>query len=70
MHSLDDRTVTVSPAEVARRIGVTLETLANWRWRGFGPRSFKVGGRVRYRLLDVAEWLEGQARRSTSDGGP
>jgi len=37
-------------------------TLANWRWRGIGPRWIKVGGLVRYRESDVEEWLDSQAQ--------
>lgn len=68
--SLDAQTTTVSPEETAERFGNTVETLANWRWKGQGPRFVKVGGRVRYRLSDLAEWLDLQTRNSTSEGGP
>jgi predicted DNA-binding transcriptional regulator AlpA len=49
-----------SPAELAERLGVSVGTLANWRWRGEGPRYVKLGSgrssRVRYRAEDVAAW--------------
>lgn len=49
-----------SPAELAERLGVSVGTLANWRWRGEGPQYVKLGsGRsspVRYRAEDVAAW--------------
>jgi hypothetical protein len=42
---------------VARWLGqVTSATLATWRSRGNGPKFVKVGGRVLYRLADVAAW--------------
>ena len=66
---LDARATTVSPDEAAKRLGVTRETLANWRWRGDGPRYLRVGRRVRYRLGDLAEYLDEQTRTSTSDRG-
>ena len=66
---LEARTVTVSPAEAATRMGLQPSTLANWRWRGGGPRYIKCGGRVRYRLSDLAGWLDEQTRTSTSDPG-
>jgi len=68
--TLEDRTRTLPPEEAARRLGVEASTLANWRWSGRGPSYVKAGGRVRYRLSDLAEWLDGQTRASTSDPGP
>lgn len=64
---LDARAMTVGPAEAAERLGVQRSTLDNWRWNGSGPRYVKVGGRVRYRLADLAEWLDVRTRTSTSE---
>lgn len=64
--ALDGRATTISPEDAAARLGIKASTLANWRWSGDGPRYLKVGGRVRYRLNDLAEWLEAQVRSSTS----
>ena len=73
MHStledLEARATTVSPEEAANRLGVEPSTLANWRWAGRGPRYVKIGGRCRYRLLDIAFFLDSQTRSSTSDRG-
>ncbi len=35
-------------------------TLSNWRASGNGPRPYRHGatGRVRYRLRDIAQWLD------------
>lgn len=66
---LDARARTVNPEEAAERLGLEASTLANMRWRGGGPPYLKVGGRVRYRLSDLADWLDEQIRRSTSDTG-
>ncbi len=68
LDQLDARARTVSPAEAAERLGVERSTLDNWRWSGGGPGYLKVGGRVRYRLADLADWLDAQSRSSTSDG--
>ena len=62
----ESRARTVSPEDAADRLGVQPSTLANWRWAGGGPPYLKVGGRVRYRLHDLAKWLDAQARSSTS----
>lgn len=67
--TLEDLTTTVSPDEAARRLGVEASTLANMRWSGRGPRFVKIGARVRYRLSDLAEYLDRQTRASTSDTG-
>lgn len=69
--TLDDRTRTTDTAGAAARLGVTPETLRNWRWRGDrGPTFIKVGRLVRYRLVDLADYLDDCTRRSTSDPGP
>ena len=70
VQDLKARATTVSPAEAAQRYGLQESTLANWRWCGRGPQHVKVGGRVRYREIDLANWLESQLRQSTSDLGP
>ena len=47
-----DRLLTTG--EVASRLRVAPETLRFWRWKGLGPASFRVGGRVAYREAVVA----------------
>ncbi len=69
VEELELRTMTVSPKDMAARLGITPETAANWRYRGQGPRYLLVGRRIRYRLTDLAEWLDAQTRTSTSDRG-
>lgn len=51
-------------SEVAEYLGVAVQTLYNMRARSEGPRSTKVGGRVRYRWSDVDAYLDA---RSTGD---
>jgi len=67
--TLDERTRTTDTDGAAARVGVTPETLRNWRWRGDGPPYLKIGRRVRYRLVDLADYLDGCTRSSTSDDG-
>ena len=67
--TLEARSTTVPPEEAGARLGVEESTLANWRWSGTGPVHIRVGGRVRYRICDLADWLDQQARTSTSDDG-
>ena len=47
----------VSAESAADYLGLTSKCLANWRWRGQGPKYLVVGSRVRYRLSDLDEYL-------------
>ena len=49
-----------TPDEVSDYLQKPLQTLANWRWLGKGPRYTKVGRDVRYEWADVYEWLKSQ----------
>lgn len=50
----------LSPRELAEYLGIPVATLYQWRHRGEGPRGFRIGKHVRYRLIDVDEWIEEQ----------
>ncbi|WP_394277400.1 helix-turn-helix transcriptional regulator [Luteococcus sp.] len=39
--------------DLARMLGVPVPTIYAWRYHGEGPRGYKVGRHVRYRLTDV-----------------
>lgn len=55
----DDRYGDLIDADVAARLlGVKRATLYTWRYRGYGPKSYNVGGSVRYRRIDLLSWLE------------
>jgi hypothetical protein len=43
------KTRVLTAQQLSERWQVPVQTLANWRWRGEGPRYFKPGGAVRYR---------------------
>lgn len=51
----------LSTDEVARLLVVPVTTLYTWRYKGTGPKAFKVGKHLRYRLADILTWLEEQA---------
>lgn len=53
--------------EVAEILGVPVATLRNWRYRGEGPVSFKIGGSVRYRKAELERWI-GDQESSTRRG--
>ncbi len=47
--------------DLARLLGVPVPTIYAWRYRGEGPRGYKVGRHVRFRLAEVNAWREGRA---------
>jgi len=47
----------LGPEEVAAFLGVPLRTIYRWRSQREGPRGYRVGRHVRYRLDDVERWL-------------
>jgi excisionase family DNA binding protein len=51
----------LSPEQLADYLGVPLATVYRWRTRGGGPRGVKVGKHVRYRDIDIEQWLESVA---------
>jgi len=56
----DDR---VSEAAAAHLLGLEPESLGKRRQEGKGPPSYRVpvnGGRISYRLHDIARWIEAQ----------
>lgn len=48
----------MSGAELATRLGVSVETVRWWRKQGTGPRAVKVGRRVFYSEHDVRQWID------------
>jgi excisionase family DNA binding protein len=57
----DDRPIDkllLRPDEVARLLDVPLRTIYRWRSQHNGPRGYRVGRHVRYRVDDIERWLE------------
>lgn len=52
----DDHLLT--PHEVSLFLRVPLRTIYRWRSRGNGPRGYRIGRHVRYRLDEIKRWLE------------
>ena len=59
--SKDARERLLTVAEVADWLGVPVRTVYEWRYRGGGPRGYKVGRHARYRREHVEQWLEEHA---------
>jgi excisionase family DNA binding protein len=53
-----DRTWTTD--DVSAFLGVPVATLYQWRHKGIGPKSRRVGRHVRYTPEDVRTWFEEQ----------
>lgn len=48
----------VSEREAVAILGLSLQTMRNWRHLGRGPRYCKYGRAVRYLLADLLDWRE------------
>ena len=53
-----------TPQELAAYLDVPVSTLYDWRWRGEGPRGFRVGKHIRYRRSDVEQWIHQRLQES------
>ena len=49
-----------TPKELSVYLEIPVATLYAWRYRGQGPRSFRVGKHLRYRRSDVTDWISQQ----------
>lgn len=47
----------LTPAEVAEIVNVNPATVRGWARYGYGPRAVKIGGRYRYSIIEVDNWL-------------
>ena len=46
--------------EVATFLGIPVQTIYDWRCKGEGPPSLKIGRLLRYKETDVFAWLDQQ----------
>lgn len=46
----------LSPADLAARCGVGIQTIYDWNWRGTGPPYTRIRRRIFYNLADVEVW--------------
>lgn len=60
--------VLLSPEQASEILGLSLATLANWRWLGTPYLPYKKIGRlVRYQASDLTSFVERQKRQNTSE---
>ena len=52
----------LTPLELADRWRISVRTLEKWRQLRIGPRYLRVGGCVRYSLIEVAAYEAAQLR--------
>lgn len=50
----------------AKYLNLSPHTLDRWRWSGDGPQFVKLGRSVRYRLKDLADFVESSLKVNTS----
>ena len=55
MHQLEPL---ISAQELAEYLDVPVATVYAWRYRRQGPPGLRVGKHLRYRRIDVNEWIE------------
>jgi predicted DNA-binding transcriptional regulator AlpA len=60
MKTTDERTWT--PEHVSAYLGVPVQTLYQWRRKGFGPRARRVGKHLRWDPDAVRTWFAGLDR--------
>lgn len=51
-------------SHAASYLGVAVQTLANWRSQGRGPKSIRLGGKVFYRLADLEAFIAASAEHN------
>ena len=57
----------ISPKELAKRWGVTIQTLNQWRWNSRGPEYTKIGRKIWYSMEAVRALEEKMGRRNTAE---
>ena len=48
----------VKDVEAAKIIGLSVQTMRNWRHLRKGPKYLKIGRSIRYDLLDISDWCK------------
>jgi excisionase family DNA binding protein len=60
----------ISAQELAEYLDVPVATVYAWRYRRQGPPGLRVGKHLRYRSIDVDEWIESQLEDSKQGFNP
>ena len=71
---LNGRNIVVAPQRLGTKEtsvylgGISEDTLRYWRYSGTGPRSYRLGRRTYYDIVDLDDWVTEQ-KELTSVGG-
>ncbi|GAA4047621.1 hypothetical protein GCM10023063_38730 [Arthrobacter methylotrophus] len=57
----------LTSGELAEKLHKSAAALAQWRYKGIGPKFIKLGSGIRYRASDVEAWLDAQTRQQTGE---
>ena len=57
----------ISPEQAAAMLGIARQTLAKWRWAGFGPPFVKVGRKIAYPQRELDKWVAERTYHSTTE---
>lgn len=55
-----------TPSDVAATYGMETSTLAQWRYKGYGPKFVKLGRKIFYRQQDIDAFIDANVHQSTS----
>jgi hypothetical protein len=47
----------MTPKDFSEAHSISEGTLANWRWQKKGPRYYRVGRKIIYKVADIEAWL-------------
>lgn len=50
----------LTEAQASKMFGISKSTLRTWRWQKKGPRYYKSGRMIRYKMEDIDTYLVGQ----------
>lgn len=50
----------LGPTEVAELLGIPIDTIYQWRYKGIGPAGFRVGRHLRLDPRAVRRWVDEQ----------
>jgi excisionase family DNA binding protein len=58
MTSMNNLTDAFDIARAAAYLGVTASTLRSWKTKGTGPKYYRAGRLIRYRVAQLDAWIE------------
>lgn len=61
---MPDRLVLID--EMAKRVGVSVDTARYWHATGYGPKGARIGRRLKYRESDIDAWINEQFSKDSA----